>query len=146
MADLGQMLATGGTALVSAAAGAGLTYWLGAMNRRHQEAREDETRWYEERLRAYAEFTRAGMEAGVIMKGGSAEERSRVLALFQGALGSMLLLSSPEVQSAGRKVLFLYSDRDETNFSRALAEFTEIASKDLGITHSRAERHVAVSG
>jgi hypothetical protein len=45
MADIGQVLATGGTALVSAAAGAGLTYWLGALNRRHQEAREDKTRF-----------------------------------------------------------------------------------------------------
>jgi hypothetical protein len=59
MADVGQVLATGGTALVSAAAGAGLTYWLGALNRRHQEAREDATRWYEERLRAYIGLPRA---------------------------------------------------------------------------------------
>ena len=53
MADLAQVLAAGGTALVSAAAGAGLTYWLGTLNRRHQEAREDETRWYEARREAY---------------------------------------------------------------------------------------------
>jgi len=56
MADIAQALATGGIALVSAAAGAGLTYWLGALNRRHQEAREDKTRWYEARLQAYAEL------------------------------------------------------------------------------------------
>ena len=56
MADISQVLATGGTALVSAAAGAGLTYWLGALNRRHQEAREDATRWYEARFKAYAEL------------------------------------------------------------------------------------------
>jgi hypothetical protein len=30
MADIAQVIATGGTALVSAAAGAGITYWLGA--------------------------------------------------------------------------------------------------------------------
>jgi hypothetical protein len=52
MADIAQALVTGGTALVSAAAGAGLTYWLGALNRRHQEAREDATRWYEARREA----------------------------------------------------------------------------------------------
>jgi hypothetical protein len=63
MADIAQVIATGGTALVSAAAGAGLTYWLGALNRRHRVAREDKTRWYEERLKAYVEFTRAAMEA-----------------------------------------------------------------------------------
>jgi hypothetical protein len=38
MADIPQVLATGGIALVSAATGAGLTYWFGALNRRHQEA------------------------------------------------------------------------------------------------------------
>jgi membrane protein YqaA with SNARE-associated domain len=54
MADIAQVLATGGTALVSATAGAVLTYWLGALNRRHQEKREDDTRWYETRLKAYA--------------------------------------------------------------------------------------------
>jgi hypothetical protein len=53
MADIAQALVTGGTALVSAAAGAGLTYRLGALNRRHQEARENETRWYEARREAY---------------------------------------------------------------------------------------------
>jgi hypothetical protein len=56
MADIAQVLATGGAALVSAAVGAGLTYWLGALNRRHQEAREDATRWYEKRVQAYKTF------------------------------------------------------------------------------------------
>jgi hypothetical protein len=54
MADIAQVLATGGTTIVGVAVGAGLTYWLGALNRRHQEAREDETRWYEARREAYA--------------------------------------------------------------------------------------------
>jgi hypothetical protein len=62
IADIAQVLATGGTALVSAAAGAGLTYWLGGVNRRHQEAREDRTRWYEERLGAYVAFHQAVYE------------------------------------------------------------------------------------
>jgi hypothetical protein len=43
-------------ALVGVALGAGLTYGFGALNRRHQEKREDKTRWYEERLRAYVGF------------------------------------------------------------------------------------------
>ncbi len=51
MADIGQVLSTGGTTILGVAVGAGLTYWLGALNRRHQEAREDKTRWYQERLR-----------------------------------------------------------------------------------------------
>jgi len=63
MADIAQVIATGGTALVSAAAGAGLTYWLGALNRRHQEAREDATRWYEARREAYMELHQAAYDA-----------------------------------------------------------------------------------
>ena len=56
MAEVAQALITGATALVSAAVEAGLTYWLGRLNRRHQEAREDSTRWYEKRLQAYVAF------------------------------------------------------------------------------------------
>jgi len=52
MADIPQVLATY-DALVGVALGAGLTYGLGALNRRHQEKREDATRWYEARLDAY---------------------------------------------------------------------------------------------
>jgi hypothetical protein len=52
MADIPQVLATY-DALVGVALGAGLTYGLGALNRRHQEAREDRTRWYEARREAY---------------------------------------------------------------------------------------------
>jgi hypothetical protein len=49
VADVGQVLATGGTTIVGVATGAGLTYWFSALNRRHQEAREDATRWYDDR-------------------------------------------------------------------------------------------------
>jgi hypothetical protein len=42
MADIPQVLATY-DALVGVALGAGLTYGFGALNRRHQEAREDKT-------------------------------------------------------------------------------------------------------
>ena len=57
MADMPQVLATY-DALVGVALGAGLTYGLGALNRRHQEKREDATRWYEARLDAYRELSR----------------------------------------------------------------------------------------
>lgn len=55
MADLAEVLSTY-QALAGVAVGAGLTYWFGALNRRRQEAREDKTRWYETRLKAYAEL------------------------------------------------------------------------------------------
>jgi hypothetical protein len=56
MNDIGQALVTGGTAIVGVTLGASLTYLFGSMNRRHQEAREDETRWYDARREAYAAF------------------------------------------------------------------------------------------
>jgi hypothetical protein len=58
MGDIPQVLATY-DALVGVALGAGLTYGLGALNRRHQEATEDKTRWYQARLAAYTEFYQA---------------------------------------------------------------------------------------
>ena len=56
MADIAQVIATY-DALVGVALGAGLTYGFGALNRRHQEKRENETRWYEKRLQLYIEFS-----------------------------------------------------------------------------------------
>jgi membrane protein DedA with SNARE-associated domain len=58
MADIPQLLANY-DALVGVALGAGLTYGFGSLNRRHQEAREDKTRWYQARLEAYTKFYRA---------------------------------------------------------------------------------------
>ena len=58
MADVAEVLATY-DALVGVALGAGLTYGFSFLNRRHQEAREDKTRWYQARLDAYADFYRA---------------------------------------------------------------------------------------
>jgi hypothetical protein len=58
MADIPQLLSNY-DALVGVALGAGLTYGLGALNRRHQEARENETRWYNARFQAYVDLLRA---------------------------------------------------------------------------------------
>jgi hypothetical protein len=76
MADMAQAVVTGGTALVSAAAGAGLTYWLGALNRRHQEARENETRWYEARLQAYIKLYQTGYDTYFKMLGSSPDSKA----------------------------------------------------------------------
>jgi hypothetical protein len=76
MAEVAQALITGATALVSAAVGAGLTYWLGALNRRHQEAREDETRWYEARLHAYIELYQTGNDAYFRVLGSSPDSKA----------------------------------------------------------------------
>jgi hypothetical protein len=58
MADMAQVLAAY-DALLGVALGAGLTYGFGALNRRHQKAREDRTRWHQARLEVYSEFYRA---------------------------------------------------------------------------------------
>jgi hypothetical protein len=63
MADVAEVLATY-DALVGVALGAGLTYGFSALNRRHQEAREDKTRWYQARLAAYTEFTKPCLMGG----------------------------------------------------------------------------------
>jgi hypothetical protein len=143
MADIAQVIATGGTALVSAAAGAELTYWLGALNRRHQEAREDRTRWYEERLKAYVEFTRAAMEAGFLLKGDSAEDWSTIIERFESAMGTMLLTSSPEVHSAGLKVLRQFRDHAETELLMPYLSSPELQARTWVSAQSQAERHVA---
>jgi hypothetical protein len=49
MADVAEVLANY-DALVGVALGVVLTYGLSALSRRHQEAREDKTRWYQARL------------------------------------------------------------------------------------------------
>src|SRR6266511_2449071 len=56
MADIGGVLATGGIGIARVAVGSGLTHLFGSMNRRHQEAREDETRWHNTKLEAYCTF------------------------------------------------------------------------------------------
>jgi hypothetical protein len=62
MADIPQLLANY-DALAGVALGAGLTYGFGALNWRHQEAREDATRWYEARREAYATFLTAASQS-----------------------------------------------------------------------------------
>jgi uncharacterized membrane protein len=59
MADMAQAVVTGAMGIAGVAIGAGLTYLFGALNRKHQAAREDRTRWYETRLKAYLEYANA---------------------------------------------------------------------------------------
>jgi hypothetical protein len=107
MADIAQTLATGGTALVSAAAGAGLTYWIGTLNRRHQEDREDATRWYTVRFQAYSELSRAMFNGALASL---QEDRNRDDALeasrsLSAAVGQIRLVGSAEVVEAAERLL-----------------------------------------
>src|SRR5215213_4055926 len=133
MADIAQVIATGGTALVSAAAGAGLAYWLGALNRRHQEAREDRTRWYQDRFRAYADFTRAYANA-YYHRGDSPEFQEAVEELAT-AVAPILFVGSPEAAAAAvklqRTVRESGGQRGEA-VGEAWRTFERAARKDLG--------------
>jgi hypothetical protein len=148
MADIAQVVVTGGTALVSAAAGAGLTYWLGALNRRHQEARENETRWYEDRLRAYVAFYQAVYEvffrigARARMKARlSDEETESLLQRILNDLGTIHFLGSAEVVSEAEKAFDAalnsvnknYKSGDfSSDFLDELEQFRAICRIDLG--------------
>jgi hypothetical protein len=140
VADIAQVLATGGTALVGAAAGAGLTYWLGALNRRHQEARENETRWYEARLQAYIELHQACYDAyfSAWGKRPTKEVTDRLAARLMNARGAIHFVGSPEVIKAAERVINgtleeLGDDRDMSgDFLDQLERFQVVARDDLG--------------
>jgi hypothetical protein len=125
MADIAGVLATGGTALVSAAAGAGLTYWLGALNRRHQEAREDKTRWYEARREAYAALLIAAQRVSVRSEEGTPEKQMSELAdELSAAMGAVRLVGSPEVVEAADNV-FIAILEDVELFRQEVLDFAQ---------------------
>jgi hypothetical protein len=125
MADIAQVLATGGTALVSAAAGAGLTYWLGALNRRHQEAREDRTRWYEARREAYAALLIAAQRVSVRSEEGTPEEEISELAdELSEAMGAVRLVGSPDAIEAADN-LFVAIISDMELFQQEVIDFAD---------------------
>jgi hypothetical protein len=125
MADLAQVIATGGTALVSAAAGAGLTYWLGALNRRHQEAREDRTRWYEKRLQAYTELSAIAFQGLALTAENieDAEYKEHVAHLGElvRAVSLVRLVGSPEVLERAVQVMDVVSEM-VANHDRSLGQ------------------------
>jgi hypothetical protein len=137
MADMVQVLATGGTALVSAAAGAGLTYWLGAMNRRHQEEREDRTRWYEARREAYARFldTIAAHSLVSRREDASTDDLDGATAALLSAFGAIRLLGSPDALHTAEQYLVAFLGplpHDASAMQAAMRAFGVAARKDLG--------------
>jgi hypothetical protein len=110
MADISQLLATY-DALVGVALGAGLTYGFGALNRRHQEAREDKTRWYETRLKAYGEIGQTFLNMALLMEQSTRsyaelrEARERAVAELRRLAGTIHLVGSPEVVNEVERLL-----------------------------------------
>ena len=134
MADIAQVLATGGTTIVAVAVGAGLTYWLGALNRRHQESREDKTRWYQARLDAYADFYQALSDWWLlaVRDQSTQDERNKLVGRLSNALGLIHLVGSPEVVLTANA---LFESKDEAQ--PRVAVFVFAARKDLGDTLDR---------
>jgi hypothetical protein len=101
MADIAQVLSTY-DALVGVALGAGLTYGFGALNRRHQEAREDKTRWYEARREAYAGLLIAASRVSSVIDAPGKPERpmSELMDELTAAMGAVRLVGSPGVLEA----------------------------------------------
>ena len=142
MADIPQVLATY-DALVGVALGAGLTYGFGALNRRHQEKREDDTRWYEKRVQAYTDLSAIAFQGLVLSRQSIEEADFEVNLAHLGALvkaASLIrLVGSPEVYKRANQVVDVSSEmivNRETSLGRAYAQavnaFERAARKDLG--------------
>jgi hypothetical protein len=138
MADVAQVLATGGTTIVGVAVGAGLTYLFGALNRRHQEAREDRTRWYETRFQAYVGFFRAVVDgvAAVYDK----ETASKASAELSASLTSVRFVASPEAARSAQSLFAMVVKAmdedpkllDANQLNGVIWAFSVAARKDLG--------------
>jgi len=144
MADLPQIIATY-DALVGVALGAGLTYGFSALNRRHQESREDATRWYEVRLNSYVALTQAVSRIAIqATKEGELthEERAESVSAVLAAIDSIRLVGSTEVVAAAEHVRHMAADWQAALVEKKamnldglldpLTEFRNAARKDLG--------------
>jgi hypothetical protein len=124
---------------VGVALGAGLTYGFSALNRRHQERREDKTRWYQARLEAYAEFYRALSDWWLLpeREQGTQEDREKLLSRLSNALGLIHLVGSPEVSLTAHALFKEVNMASKDQAQPKLAVFVFAARKDLGDTLDR---------
>jgi hypothetical protein len=128
-------------ALVGVALGAGLTYGFSALNRRHQEAREDRTRWYGERLHAYAELSRAYVSAAGATLLKDYRRFTEAYQVLAAAVGPVLLVGSPEAKDAAIELGNTVRDWKNHSFEDmrvAWRIFETAARKDLGHPQPRA--------
>src|SRR5215217_4662044 len=116
MADIAQAVVTGGMSMAGVAIGVGLNHWLSALNRRHQEDREDKTHLYEARFQAYAQLSQAALTRSVIdpRTSPNAEERlSQAMMSATTAMGAIALVGSDEVLIAANKLVVTVGDEIE---------------------------------
>jgi hypothetical protein len=135
MADISQVLATYDT-LVGVALGAGLTYGFGALNRRHQESREDATRWYNARREAYGAFLIAASRMSWINPVGEEPDRppKEVVDEIVAAMEAVRLVGSPRVIEAADS-LFAAVGEDLANYAQ---KFMELAPQWVEATGEEA--------
>jgi hypothetical protein len=140
MADIAQVLATGGTTIVAVGVGAGLTYWFGALNRRHQEAREDATRWYEARFTAYVGLFRAVVDAVAAAHNENEDTHNKALAELSASLQTVRFVGSAEAARSAQSLFQVLLDAigsdpkplDDNRLRDAILDFSSVARKDLG--------------
>lgn len=152
MADTGEVLATGGMAIVAGTVGSALTYWFGVLNRRHQEAREKDTRWYEARFNAYVELSRGIFDVQLLnILDVPREDRQQFLRRLTGALGAIRLVGSPETSDAAQDLFDEIMEHlgaeeyDEARLEEVVTKFKAVARKDLG-HEGYAQRYEALVG
>jgi hypothetical protein len=110
-------------ALAGVAVGAGLTYWFGALNRRRQEAREDKTRWYETRLKAYAELAQTVSNLTWLTRPSTTsyaekkEARGKAASELGRAVGIIRLVGSLEVVDKAERLLRVANEGMSNAFS-----------------------------
>ena len=136
MADIPQVIATY-DALVGVALGAGLTYGLGALNRRHQEAREGRTRWYEARREAYARFLDAIAAHSFVSRreDSSTDDLGGAAAALISAFGAIRLVGSPDATHRAELYLVAFlrpQPHDASTMQAAMRAFEAAARNDLG--------------
>jgi hypothetical protein len=149
MADIAQVIATY-DALVGVALGAGLTYGLGALNRRHQEAREDATRWYEARREAYgAILIAASRVSRNLMDASGKPERpmSELMDELTAAMGAVRLVGSPGVLEAADNLFTSILKDVELRTQKLLkmarrhAEQGEVTDEDLDLVEEELDNY-----
>jgi hypothetical protein len=148
MADMAQAVVTSAMGIIGVTIGVGLSHWLGTLNRRHQETRENDTRWYEERLRAYVAYYQAVYDAFFRM-GEIARKKARLsdedieslLQRLENDLGTVHFVGSAEVIEAAEKAYDAVLPQLDANYKSGdfrgdfldeLEEFRDVSRKDLG--------------
>jgi hypothetical protein len=137
-----EVLEAGGP-LIGVVVGAGLTYLFNARSRKHQEEREDRTRWYGTRVEAYADLSRAFSNSLMYMtRGSGSEQEQREIAQgFSYAVGLIRIVGSDEAKLTAGRLFRVVTDETAKGFNAdpygkhlgaTLEAFEAAARADLG--------------